>query len=200
MHMNKNSHSVFLQLAFFLAYLMMSAVAVGEPDKVIMASVPKLGGGSLEFAIPAAFRPKVSENFFTLTADLPGFPDADYSGTRARSLFLIVRTRPKFGTLAFDILNGLKANLKEMPEQNGCRVFIETVPGKNTSIIYFLFNDERGNPVVVTDPGEWSGSYHWEHAYTEGYEIKAEVNKKYGTEFQKVDKKIVNFVNSIMRR
>jgi hypothetical protein len=52
----------------------MSAVAGGEPAKVIMASVPKLGGGSLKFAIPAAFRPKVSEHFFTLTADLPGFP------------------------------------------------------------------------------------------------------------------------------
>jgi hypothetical protein len=198
--MNKNFNSVFLQLTFLLGSLIMSAVAGGEPAKVIMASVPKLGGGSLEFAIPAAFRPKVSEHFFTLTADLPGFPDADHSGTRAQSLFLIVRTRPKFGTLALDILNGRKANLKEMPAQNGCRVFIETVPGKSTSIIHFLFNDERGNPVLVTDPGDRIGFFHWAHVYTEGYEIKAEVNKKYGTEFQQIDKKIVHFVNSMMRR
>lgn len=179
---------------------MIGGVAHGEPGEVINASVPKLGGGSLEFAIPAELRPKVTREYFTLTTDLPGFPDADNSGTRARSIFLIVRTRPKFGTLALDILNGRKANLKEVPSQYGCRVFVETVPGVSTPTVHYLFNDEHGNPVAVSDPGEWSHSYGWEHAYDEGYEIKAVVNKKYGTDFPRIDRKIMNFVSSLMRR
>lgn len=180
--------------------MLTGAIAAEGPEDVVKASVPRLGDGLLQFAIPASLSPKVADDYFTLSTDFPGFHEPDNSGTRVRSVFVIVRTRPEFGTLALNILNGQKANLKEIPAQAGCRAFTETVPGKNTSLIYFLFDDEHGNPVVVTNPGGWSASYHWEHAFKEGYEIKAEVSKKYGTDFRRLDKELVTLVDSLIRR
>lgn len=187
-------------LIFSSALVVMSGITLGASSDTIDASVPRLGGGNIEFAIPSALRPTVGLDFFTLSTDFPGFPHPDYSGTQARSVFLIVRTRPPYGTLATDILSGRHANLKELPEQDGYRVFIEHVPRETVTIRHYLFYDEHHNPVVVSDPGEWSRSYGLEHAFGEGYEIKAVINKEYGVDFKKIDKDTMNFVVSMIRR
>lgn len=179
---------------------MASEGANSESGECVTASVPLLGGGSLQFSIPKQMIPKIVDNFFTVTTDFPGFGEQENLGTRARSVFLIVQTRPKSSTLALDVVNGSKANLRELPMQGGYRVFIE--PMRSTGVVktYFLFKDVHGNLVVVTDPGSWSRSYSWEHSYPEGYEIRAEIDKRYGDDFRSIDERIENLVNSMMQR